>query len=73
MLQNLETQASLVQIHQGTNKLLYPRVSIAIKKVLGAFAGVEWEKGFFVIRGGVAWWSERRSGSQELSDLAEAL
>lgn len=30
-------------------------------------------KGFFVIRGSVAWWSEQRSGSQELSDLAEAL
>ena len=62
-----------MQTHQVTNKLLDPRVSIAIKKVLGALVGVEWEKGFFfVIRGSVAWWSERRSGSQEPRDLTEA-
>lgn len=71
MLQNLET---LVQTHQVTNKLPDPRISIAIKKVLGALVGVEWEKRFFffVIRGSVAWWSERRSGSQEPRDLTEA-
>lgn len=39
VLQNLETQARLVQIHQVTNKLLNPRVSVAIKKVLGALVG----------------------------------
>lgn len=39
VLQNLETQARRVQIHQVTNKLLNPRVSVAIKKVLGAFVG----------------------------------
>lgn len=62
-----------MQTHQVTNKLPDPRVSIAIKKVLGALVGVEWEKGFFfVIRGSVAWWSERRSGSQEPRDLTEA-
>lgn len=46
MPQNLETQASLVEIHQVTNKLPVPRVAVAIKKVLGAFVGVEWENGF---------------------------
>lgn len=57
-----------MQIHQVTNKLLNPRVSAAIKKVLGALVG--WNgKRVFVIRGSVAWWSERRCGSQELSDL----
>lgn len=61
-----------MQIHQLTNKLPDPRVFAAIKKVLGALVGVEWEKGFFVIRGSVAWWSWRRRGSQELSDLMEA-
>ena len=44
MLQNLET---LVQTQQVTNKLPDPRISIAIKKVLGALVGVEWEKRFF--------------------------
>lgn len=69
-LQNLETQARLVHFHQVTNKLPDPRVSVAIKKVLGALVGVEWENGlFFVIRGSVAWWSEQGTGSQELSDL----
>lgn len=62
-----------MQIHQVTNKLPAPKVSVAIKKVLGALVRVEWEKGFSVIRGSVAWWSERRSGSQELSDLTGAL
>ena len=64
-----------MQTHQVTNKLPDPRVSIAIKKVLGALVLVEWEKGFFfffVIRGSAAWWSERRSGSQEPRDLTEA-
>ena len=65
-----------MQTHQVTNKLPDPRVSIAIKKVLGALVGVEWEKVFFffffVIRGSVAWWSEQRSGSQEPRDLTEA-
>lgn len=46
VLQNLETQARLERIHQVTNKLPNPRVSVAIKKVLGALVGVEWEKGF---------------------------
>jgi hypothetical protein len=46
VLQNLETQANLVQIHQVTNKLPDPRVSVAIKKVLGALVGAEWENGF---------------------------
>lgn len=36
-----------MQTHQVTNKLLDPRASIAIKKVLGALVLVEWEKGFF--------------------------
>lgn len=36
-----------MQTHQVTNKLPDPRVSIAIKKVLGALVGVEWEKVFF--------------------------
>ena len=44
--QNLETQARLVQTHQVTNKLPDPRVSIAIKKALGAFVGGGMGKGF---------------------------
>lgn len=39
VLQNLETQARVEQIHHVTNKLLNPRVSVAIKKVLGALVG----------------------------------
>lgn len=48
LLRNPETQARLVQIHQVTNKLPDPKVSVAIKKVLGALVWVEWEKGFFL-------------------------
>lgn len=39
VLQNLKTHARVVQIHQVTNKLLNPKVSVAIKKVLGALVG----------------------------------
>ena len=41
-----------MEIHQVTNKLPVPRVAVAIKKVLGALVGVEWENGFLSLEAG---------------------
>lgn len=47
VLQNLETHGRVVQIHQVTNKLLIPKVFVAIKKVLGALVGWNGKRFFF--------------------------
>lgn len=58
-----------MEIHQVTNKLPVPRVAVAIKKVLGAFVGVEWENGFLSLEAVSPGGLSGELGSQELGDL----